>query len=74
MADIDRLHDIIPDIVELRTGANFGPYNEGFTHAVIVTLRDVEALERYRKHPVHRQIAEKVDSMFEQSIGIDFES
>lgn len=74
MADIKRLKEEIPEVIDLHAGVNFGPYNEGYTHAVVVTLKDRDALAVYRDHPAHRPVAEKVDRMFEQSIGIDFES
>ena len=73
MTDIRRLKQQIPEVIDLTAGVNFGPYNEGYTHAVVVTLKDRAALASYRDHPMHRPVAEAVDRMFEQSIGIDFE-
>lgn len=73
MADIYRLQEQIPEVIELRAGANFGRFNEGFTHAVVVKLKDRDDLALYRAHPAHVKVAERVDEMFEHSVGIDFE-
>ncbi len=74
MADIRRLKQQIPEVIDLTSGVNFGPYSEGYTHAVVVTLKDRNALATYRDHTMHRPVAEAVDRMYEQSIGIDFEA
>lgn len=74
MADIKRLKNDIPEVVELYCGENFSQWNEGYTHAVVVITESKDALDAYRSHPAHVPIAKRVEELEEQSIGMDFES
>jgi hypothetical protein len=74
MASIAALRERIPGIVELRSGVNFSPYGEGFTHAVVVSFNSRTELEVYRSHPIHVPVAAAVSEAFESSVGIDFEN
>lgn len=73
MGSIRELKNKIPYIIELYAGENFSKWNEGYTHAVVVTTKDRSGLDCYRNHPSHVPIANLVDSMKEKAIGIDFE-
>lgn len=73
MRSISNLKNKIPDVVSLYAGENFSKWNEGYTHAVVVTTRTRSGLDSYRNHPAHIPVAKAVDKMEEQSIGIDFE-
>ncbi|MEX0616272.1 MAG: Dabb family protein [Candidatus Woykebacteria bacterium] len=63
----------IPQIIEIYTGENFSKHSKGFTHAIVVKFNSGEDIDAYRAHPAHKPIADKLDSMEEDSIGIDFE-
>ncbi len=73
MTDIKKLKNKIKDVIDINCGTNFSKWNEGYTHAVVVKVKNRKALDNYRNHPKHKPIAEKVDQMEEKSIGIDFE-
>ncbi|RJQ36365.1 Dabb family protein [Candidatus Parcubacteria bacterium] len=73
MKDIRTLKGQIDGIIDIRCGKNFSKWNEGYTHAFVVMVRDRDALDAYRNHPLHRSAAEKIGAMDAGSIGIDFE-
>jgi len=73
MADVRVLKDKIDGIIEIYCGNNFSPWSGGFTHAVIVQAKDKEALDDYRKHPDHVDVAQRIEKMEEKSLGVDFE-
>jgi heme-degrading monooxygenase HmoA len=64
----------VPGIVDIMCGSNFSKWNDEFTHAVVVILKDREALENYRAHPDHITIGNITNNLEEKSIAIDFES
>lgn len=73
LKDVAMLKTKIPGIMDIRCGENFSKYSKGFTHAVVVTTKNKNALHAYRTHPDHKIIAAKIDKMEEDSIGVDFE-
>lgn len=63
----------IPQVVELYAGKNFSKHSQGFTHAIVIKFQSSEDLDAYRAHPDHKPIADKLEEMEEDSIGVDFE-
>lgn len=47
----------VPGILALNLGSNFTQRAEGFTHGLVVTLRDKQALAAYAVHPYHVAVA-----------------
>ena len=74
MKEVQDLKNKIPQIIEIFAGNNVSKYSQGFTHAIVVKFKSKEDLEAYRAHPDHKPIAEKLDQMEADSIGIDFET
>lgn len=73
MSDVRALKYKVDGIVDIRCGKNFSPWNEGFTHALVVLAQNKAALEAYRNHPDHKVIAKNIEAMDGGSIGIDIE-
>lgn len=71
LKSVCELKSKIDGIVEIYAGDNFSKWNDGFTHAVVVLAKNIEALESYREYPEHKIIAAKIDNMEAKSIGID---
>ena len=71
--DIWLLKVTIKEIVDLYCGRSFSRWSKGYTHAVIVKVKDKKALESYRNHPFHVSVAKKVEELEKDSIGIDLE-
>lgn len=62
----------IPGVERLTLGRNRVNSDHGFTHALIVTLRDEQALTRYIEHPLRKQfIRDHLEPLEEQRIEID---
>jgi len=71
--DVRKLKHVLNGIHDIRCGKNFSKWNEGYTHAIIVLAKDREALEGYRNHPDHKEVATIIEKMELSGIGIDFE-
>ena len=61
MDEVRSLKSVDKDIIDIRCGRNFSKWNEGFTRGVVVMAKR------------HTSIADKIDKMWEKSIGFDFE-
>ncbi len=72
-AEIQLLKGKINGVVDVVSGKNFSEWGNGYTHALVVLLRDKDALDSYRKDPRHTKIIAEIEKTEEKSIGIDFE-
>jgi len=54
-------------------GKNFHSEAKGFTHGVVVLADNQEALDAYRQHPDHKDVAQEISAMEEDGLGFDFE-
>jgi hypothetical protein len=66
----------VPGIIELAVGENFTDRARGFTHGLLVRLKDRAALKTYAEHPEHvavaaplRQDAELMAMDIEANVG-----
>lgn len=69
---VKSLEPLVDGVTAIHVGENYSKWNQGFTHAVVVIGESQEALDRYRDHPVHAAVAQAIDAMEEDGIGIDF--
>lgn len=74
LATIKNLGDKIPGVVEIVTAENTSKYNEGYTHVILVRGENQIAIDAYRAHPDHLEVAERLSKMEDLSIGVDFET
>lgn len=72
--DVRALKEKVDGLITVDCGANFSKWADGFTHAFVVTARDLSALDAYRRHPDHVDVAHRLEAMEVRSIGVDFES
>jgi len=59
-AHLTALQDLrsqVPGVLDLNLGTNFTQRANGFTHGLVVTLRDKAALVDYAVHPRHVEVA-----------------
>ncbi len=73
LKEVRLLKETIPQIIEISDGENFSQYSKGYTHAIVSKFNSKADIEAYRSHPNHKPIADKLDQMEEDSIGMDFE-
>jgi hypothetical protein len=58
LAELAALQSRVPGVVDLKLGANFTDRAGGYTHGLIVTFADRDALENYMIHPEHVAVAQ----------------
>ena len=73
MNEVRALKKKIPQIIEIFAGENFSKHSKGFTHAIVIKFNSNKGIDLYRSHPDHKPIADRLDQVEEDSIGIDFE-
>jgi hypothetical protein len=73
LEEVKSLQTKVDGLHAIHCGENFSKWADGFTHAVVVVAQTREALAAYRTHPDHENIAQKIETMEEKSIGVDFE-
>jgi hypothetical protein len=66
----------IDGILSVTSGANVGiaPYDEGFTHAMVMTARDADAVRAFVKHPIHIESGKLAAPLVERRLIMDIES
>ena len=74
LQDVRDLVKKVDGLVNIFCGENFSKWNEGYTHAVVVIAKTRKALDAYRKHPDHQDVALRIERMEAKSLGVDFES
>jgi hypothetical protein len=62
LAELRKLKDKIPGIVDIYSGANFSDRAKGFTHALVVHFKDRPALQAYIPHPEHQRVVQNLVS------------
>lgn len=73
LAKVKSLQDLVPDVTAIHVGENTSKWNQGYTHAVVVVGKSAEAIQQYRDHPVHVEVAAEIEAIEDDGIGIDFQ-
>ena len=64
----------IPAIVDLSCGADFSESGKGYTHGLVVRVKDQAALETYLAHPEHQRVVEKfINPILDEILALDYE-
>ena len=64
----------IPEIREIHFGPNLGPSVKEYSHILTIGCADMEAVQRYLDHPVHRQTVDRyVAPIREARLAADLE-
>lgn len=72
--DVKALKNECTGIKDIFVGKNYHKESKGLTHGVVVVAEDQHALDGYRNHPKHKEIAEAIEAIEEGGLGFDFES
>lgn len=66
---LDRLRGMVTEIdviVDLSVGKTFSERNQGFTHCLVVRLKDTESLPVYSAHPAHQALLPGLFEVFDR--------
>jgi hypothetical protein len=64
----------IPGVTDVKWGRNFTDRAGDYSWGLIVTLDNTDALEGYRPHPVHQDVAEILGGLCANVLSFDFET
>jgi hypothetical protein len=72
LREVEALANKVPGIIDITTGRNTSKYGQGYTDVILVRGKDQAAINAYRNHPDHSIVAQKIEAMESQGIGVDF--
>jgi hypothetical protein len=64
----------LPDVVDLKVGADVVDSARSYDSALIVTFADRAALDRYQQDPRHVPVAQHGAALSEHIVAVDFET
>ena len=66
------LPPVIPEILSYEFGRDVVRSERSYDLALVSTFKDLDALQRYQKHPDHQVVLEKVNDLCESVVAVDF--
>lgn len=69
---VKSLEDLVPGISHIHVGENTSKWAKNYTHVVVVLGESADAIQAYRDHPVHVEVATEIEDMELDGIGLDF--
>ena len=63
----------IPEIHEYVFGRDVGHSERSYDFALVSAFENLEDLEKYRVHPAHQAVVEKIRNASESILAVDFE-
>eukprot|EP00397_Hematodinium_sp_SG-2012_P061213 GEMP01080731.1.p2 GENE.GEMP01080731.1~~GEMP01080731.1.p2 ORF type:complete len:151 (+),score=28.52 GEMP01080731.1:33-455(+) len=74
VADVALLPQKMPEYVLAATGGRtFTDRGEGYTHGVMITLKDKESVPKYLDHPAHQQLGSRYGEFVRRKLAMDWE-
>jgi hypothetical protein len=67
------LPEVVEDLESLEIGDNFNESDAAYDLVLITTHRDRARLEKYRKHPEHVAVANRIKELTSERVVVDFE-
>jgi hypothetical protein len=75
--DLEKSLDDLPNkIVEIQTyefGRDRGHSEQSYDFALVSLFANLEAVKRYREHPAHLKVLQKITRLVENILVVDFE-
>ena len=73
VAGYDSMKDVVPELLSWSMGPTCAPTGE-FAHAMVAVVENMETLQRYVDHPLHKQVAAELGRpIFEKRVIADYE-
>ena len=63
---------VIPEILSYEFGRDVVQSERSYDLALVSTFKDLDALQRYQKHPDHQVVLKKVNELCESVLAVDF--
>lgn len=74
MAELLKLKDKIPGIVEFSCGVNFAERSHGYTHGLVGRFTNRAALDAYLLHPEHQRVVQHfINPIRDDVVVFDYE-
>lgn len=74
MTALKNLKPKINGILDLSCGENFSDRSKGFTHGLVVRLKDRQTLNAYFPHPEHQVVVELyIKPILDDILSVDYE-
>lgn len=69
---LDGLPPVIPEILSYEFGRDVVRSERSYDLALVSTFKDLDAMQRYQKHPDHQVVLKKVNDLCESVLAVDF--
>jgi hypothetical protein len=66
------LKDIIPEVIDLKVGADMLHLARSYDTGLVATFQDAEALEAYTVNPAHQEVAAMGKEIAAHVVSVDF--
>ncbi|MGD8253132.1 MAG: Dabb family protein [Syntrophobacterales bacterium] len=66
------LPPVIPEILSYEFGRDVVRSERSYDLALVSTFKDLDAMQRYQKHPDHQVVLQKVNELCESVLAVDF--
>ncbi|MGD8315261.1 MAG: Dabb family protein [Syntrophobacterales bacterium] len=66
------LPPVIPEILSYEFGRDVVRSEKSYDLALVSTFKDLDAMQRYQKHPDHQVVLQKVNELCESVLAVDF--
>ena len=74
LAELRKLKDKIPGVVDISSGANFSERAKGYTHVLVMRFTDRSALQAFGPYPEHQRVVQDfVSPIRADSLVLDYE-
>jgi len=74
LAELRKLKDKIPGIVDISSGPNFSERAKGYTHVLVIRFKDRSALQAFGPHPEHQRVVQKLMNPIRADVlSLDYE-
>lgn len=66
------LKDIIPEVIDLKVGADMLHLSRSYDTGLVATFDDADALNAYNDHPTHQEVAAMGKEIAAHVVSVDF--
>jgi hypothetical protein len=68
---IHRFQELIPGVINIKTGHNLSEANRGYTHGFIIQFASDDLFRGYAPHPAHKPVSDELQRICQSIIDFD---